>query len=134
MRLVQSASARSSLAASSRILSLAAAAALTMALLGGCATRTASNPLSGGAPLGESLELELQVTNQNFNQITVFTARGSTYRRLGTVSGNASRTFTLEWPLPNIQLRVKFLAGPDFVTESLSVAPGEILELIVPTR
>lgn len=91
------------------------------------------NPLAEQVGL-ENDEIEILVRNQNFNQVTVYTARSATFQRLGTVSGNGEARFTTRWTHPDIQLRVKFLAGPDFYTESLPVSPGELLELIIPVR
>ena len=99
---------------------------------GGCAgSRAAANPFGGG---GQDDQIEILVRNDNFSQVTVYTARGRAFRRLGVVPGKGEAAFTTEWPLPDIQLRVKFLAGPDFYTESLPVSPGEVLELIIPAR
>jgi len=40
----------------------------------------------------------------------------------------------MRWHLPDIQLRVKGLAGREYNTETLPVSPGEFLELIIPAR
>lgn len=104
------------------------------AFAGGCAGGRAdagANPLGGGV---QDDEIEILVRNDNFNQVTVYTARGRAFRRLGVVAGKGEATFSTEWYLPDIQLRVKFLAGPDFYTEVLPVSPGELLELIIPAR
>lgn len=111
------------------------AAALALASLGACATTpeaTATNPMRQDVRASE--EIEILVTNHNFSQATVYTARGASSQRLGIVPGKGERTFKTRWPLPDIQLRVKFLAGPDFLTETLPVGPGELLELILPAR
>ena len=80
-------------------------------------------------------EIEILVRNLNFNQVTVYTARGSgSVNRLGIVPGKGEATFSLRWHLPEIQLRVKALAGDDFLTEILPVGPGELLELTIPSR
>ncbi len=110
-------------------------AAFALASLGACATTseaTATNPMRQDAR--ESEEIEILVTNHNFSQATVYTARGGSSQRLGIVPGKGEATFRTRWPLPDIQLRVKFLAGPDFLTETLPVGPGELLELILPAR
>lgn len=97
----------------------------------GCAAsgKTAGNPL-------DSVEedIELLVRNFNFHQVTVYTARGGPVRRLGIVPGKGEATFTMRWHLPDLQLRVKQLAGEDFYTETIPVSPGELLELIIPAR
>ncbi len=83
--------------------------------------------MAGGAE-----DLEIIVRNDNFNQVTVYASREGGGRRLGIVEGKNEARFHLRWHLPYLQLRVKYLAGRDFVTERLPVAPGELLELIVP--
>lgn len=91
------------------------------------------SPFSG-VP-GEGEDIELLVRNLNFHQVTVYTARGgSSVRRLGTVPGKGEATFTMRWHLPDIQLRVRELAGEEYLTETLPVSPGELLELIIPIR
>lgn len=65
----------------------------------------------------------------------MYTTRGGgSFRRLGTVAGKGEATFTIQWRLPDIQLRVTFLAGPEILTERLPVSPGELLELNIPAR
>lgn len=113
-------------------LCLACAAAL-LAPLGGCATPTlqADNPFE---ERDRDDEIEILVRNLNFSQVTVYTARAGSGRRLGTVPGKGEATFRLRWFLPDLRLRVKPLAGDDFHTETITVAPGELLELVVPSR
>ncbi|MYA11714.1 MAG: hypothetical protein F4087_15090 [Gemmatimonadetes bacterium] len=79
-------------------------------------------------------EIEILVRNNNFSQVTVYTARAGSGRRLGIVPGKGEATFKVRWTLPDIRLRVRPLAGREFYTETLSVAPGELLELVIPPR
>ena len=108
--------------------------AVMLPLLGGCASTgpAVDNPLDPATMEGE--EIQLLVRNLNFNQVTVYTARGASVRRLGIVPGKGEATFRMRWFLPDIQLRVKELAGDDYLTETLPVSPGEYLELILPVR
>lgn len=108
--------------------------ALPVLLLAGCAgtARAPDNPLDSATT--EAEEIQLLVRNLNFNQVTVYTARGASVRRLGVVPGKGEATFRMRWYLPDIQLRVKELAGDEYYTETLPVSPGEFLELIIPVR
>ncbi len=109
---------------------------LLLPALTGCATtdagRPADNPMDPATMEGD--EIQLLVRNLNFNQVTVYTARGASVRRLGIVPGKGEATFRMNWHLPDIQLRVKELAGDDYLTETLPVSPGDFLELILPIR
>ncbi len=90
---------------------------------------TADDPFAERAA---AQEIEILVRNNNFSQATVYTARSGSGRRLGIVPGKGEATFKLRWTFPDIRLRVRPLAGREFFTETLSVAPGELLELIIP--
>ena len=104
------------------------AAFLTLALAGCMGTgRRADNPLEPGARKVE--EIELRVRNNNFSQATVYTSRDYGSKRLGIVQGKSDATFKFEWHLTDIQLRVRFLAGSEFLTEKLPVSPDDLLEL-----
>ena len=107
-------------------------AALVATVLAGCmgTSGRADNPMEEATP--ESREIELLVRNNNFSQATIYTspAYGGT-RRLGVVGGKSEATLKFEWALSYIQLRIKFLAGSQVLTESLPVFPGELLELII---
>lgn len=107
-------------------------ALLALPLLAACASSGPDNPIDGVDR--RSNEIEIIVQNLNFNQVTVYTHRGATSQRLGIVQGKSEATFETDWYHPDIQLRVKFLAGEDLVTPAQSVGPGEILELIIPPR
>lgn len=118
-------------AARSRAFLFLACAAVVVAPLG-CALpgQRAGDPFE--AERGE--EIEILVRNRNFSQVTVYTARAGSGQRLGIVPGLGEATFKLRWFLPDIRLRVRPLAGNEFYTETITVAPGEVLELVVPSR
>lgn len=77
-------------------------------------------------------EVELLVRNHNFSQATIYISPEHGSRRLGIVSGKSDATFKFRWRLPHIRLRVKFLAGREFLTETLAVGPDDLLELLLP--
>ncbi len=77
-------------------------------------------------------EIELLVRNDNFSQATVYIAPEHGTRRLGIVQGKSKATFRFQWHRPHIRLRVKYLAGSDFLTETLAVSPDDLLELRLP--
>lgn len=105
-------------------------AALSAVVLAGCMGTGGR----GDNPLDESRvdQVELLVQNHNFNQATIYTSYEQGGRRLGIVKGKSEATFKFDWPLPYIQLRVKYLAGPETLTERLDVSANDVLELILP--
>ncbi len=109
------------------------AAAAALVLVSACAGR-GSGFLPPGHDMASAGEIEIVVRNGNFNQVTVYTVRGGAQRRLGIVGGKAEVVFRTDWDYPELQLRVKFLAGPDYFTERLPVGAGETLELFIPSR
>jgi len=98
-----------------------------------CGAGSMGSPLDPASRDGD--EIKILVRNRNFNQVTVYTTRGGgSFRRLGTVPGKGETEFAIRWHLPDIQLRITFLAGPEVLTERLPVSPGERLELNIPAR
>ncbi len=110
------------------------AALLMLSLAVGCASGGSSSPMEAMGQDRRSNEIEILVDNQNFNQVTVYTMRGASFQRLGIVQGKSQGAFKTDWYHPDIQLRVKFLSGPDLITDTQPVSPGELLELIIPPR
>ena len=105
---------------------------LLSSVLAGCMGMggRAEDPMEPGER--EMEEVELLVRNHNFNQATVYTSPEHGSKRLGIVNGKSDATFKFEWHLPYIQLRIKFLAGSEFLTETLTVSPDDLLELNLP--
>ena len=107
------------------------ASLLTVGLAGCMGTgQQADNPLEQDEAGTE--EVELLVRNHNFSQATIYIAPEHGSRRLGIVHGKSDATFKFKWHLPHIQLRVKFLAGREILTETLAVSPDDLLELLLP--
>ena len=116
-----------------RFTGLRAACVFLLIALPGCAASRGGE----GSPFEDGLaadEIEILVRNRHFSQVTVYAARAGAGQRLGIVPGKGEATFTLRWHLPDIRLRVRPPAGQQFFTETVSVAPGELLELIIPPR
>ncbi|MDE2753746.1 MAG: hypothetical protein OXI83_14310, partial [Gemmatimonadota bacterium] len=86
---------------------------LLLPVLTGCATadagRPADNPMDPATMEGD--EIQLLVRNLNFNQVTVYTARGASVRRLGIVPGKGEATFRMNWHLPDPHPRATERAG-----------------------
>lgn len=87
------------------------------------------NPFAEGGV--DSGTIKIVVQNHNFHQATV-KALGRAQRRLGVVSGNDKKTFSLFWPtVDQLVLEIDMLAGSRFRTNSISLEPGESATLYI---
>jgi hypothetical protein len=76
-------------------------------------------------------EIRLEVLNHNFADVTVWmVARDAARSRLGVVTGKTEETFVVPWAFTQpLRLEFDLLAGPRCQTRSMSVDPGDILQL-----
>lgn len=100
---------------------------LALIVVAGCIT-------AGRAPgeEGDENEVRIRVRNDSFNQATVYLSENYGARRLGIVRGKSEATFRLTWHLPEIQLRIKFLAGGEIHSQPWSVGSGEVWRFVIP--
>lgn len=102
-----------------------------VATLSGCGSSgrpiPGQDPFSGGAV---AAQIRIRIRNNNFYDATI-TAIGDTgRRRLGTVSGNQTTTFTMPWAFTgSLRLEVDLLAGGTCVTDAITVNPGDQVDL-----
>jgi hypothetical protein len=101
---------------------------LTVTVAAACGGKRAANDvvLQGGPP-----ELTLVVKNFNFNDATVYALGAGRRERLGRVPGNGEERFTFRWTSPDLRMEVDFLSGGEETTESMPVAAGDVLELVI---
>ena len=101
---------------------------LTVTVTAACGGKQAAGDavLQGGAP-----ELTLVVQNFNFNDATVYAVGAGRREQLGRVPGNGEERFTFRWTSPDIRVVVDFLSGGEQTTESMPVAAGDVLELVI---
>lgn len=93
------------------------------------ATGTPRDPFSQA--LEDRGEVQIKVMNFNFSDATVWVLEREGKRlRLGIVTGKTDAVFTVPWSF-SAPMRLEFdlLADVRCLTESLSVDPGDILEL-----
>ena len=96
----------------------------------GCASSTVD-----GTPFSDRAEsVRLHVINLNWADARVYVHRSSERLPLGTVRGKEERTFTVQWRM-SFPMRVEFdlLAGGRCTTNELSVDPGDVVELQIPS-
>ena len=105
--------------------------ALLAAFISGCASGT-----GGESPFSREGEtrVRLNVTNLNWADARLYAHRSSQRIPLGSVPGKGEKSFTLDWPM-SYPLRIEFdlLAGGRCTTRELSVDPGDVIDLQIPS-
>lgn len=112
---------------------LALFAALSLATLGSaCAARTTANPFQGGVDGERTIEVEIR--NLNFADATIYAFRGTERIRLGVVTGKTDEAFRVAWTLNQpLRIQIDLLAGARCTTRAMDVAPGEVVQVEVPS-
>lgn len=99
-------------------------------VLSACATADIGNPFTERP---EANELSVMVENQGFDDARIYAVSLAGVQLLGPVPGKTTRTFSLGWRrLDDLRLRMDFLAGDTFDSNSIDVAPGDRVELVIP--
>jgi hypothetical protein len=82
-------------------------------------------------------ETAVKVENQNYLDMNVFVVRGGQRLRLGTVTGLSTQVFMLRpemiGPASDVQFEIHPIGGRGNTrTETISVQPGDVIELTIP--
>ena len=106
---------------------LAYALLLAASACGGGRSLATGDPFSGD---GTATEARVRVRNSNFYDATITAIGDNVRRRLGTVGGNSSATFTMPWEFSGgLRIQIDLLAGPTCTTDTVTVNPGDIVDL-----
>jgi hypothetical protein len=110
------------------------ALALPVALLGLAAAACHRPPVG---PVNPQAEVAVSVDNQNFLDADVFIVRGAQRIRLGMVPGLSSRLLMVRPELigygQDVRFEVHRIGGRgDPLTETISVRPGDVVQLTIP--
>ena len=109
------------------------ALALALVLLGsGCKTLS-----PGSGSTNQNQPTVLQVDNQGFIDMDVFTLRSSQRIRLGTAPGASKSNFTIPPSLVSGLTPLRFIADPiggrrASVSQEITVAPGDTVVMTIP--
>ena len=99
----------------------------------GCASGSSGSSDAYDRSGSNSRDVTVIVDNLNTSDATLYMIWGAGNRvRLGRISGLSEGEFTTRWYGPDVRMEARFLAGETYVTHSLPVSPGEILELRLP--
>lgn len=111
----------------------AAQAILTLGvlLLTACAGGRSRNPFDS-SPGGQGV-ISIQIENRGFNDVRLYAITPAGSQSMGSVGGNTIRRETLNWrQIAQISFRIEVLAGRTYMTHTLTVQPGDRLELLIP--
>lgn len=78
-----------------------------------------------------SMDVTLEVENQNFYDARIYLLESGTRRRLGSVPGNDTRSFRFRSRTDQARFVVDFVGGGEFTTTSIQVSPGDKVVLTV---
>jgi hypothetical protein len=106
---------------------------LSLVILAACAGRS---PQSSPSADSETL---LQVQNQSFSDMVIYALSSTQRIRLGTATGNSTKSFVLPQYLVRSGGTLRFQADPIGgnrapVSEEMSVQPGDVVTLTIPPR
>ena len=107
---------------------------LALVLFGAAGCKTLSH---GSGSADQNQTTVLQVDNQGFIDMDVFTLRSSQRVRLGTAPGASKSTFTIPPSLVSGLTPLRFIADPiggrrASVSQEITVAPGDTVVLTIP--
>jgi hypothetical protein len=108
--------------------------ALALVLLGAAGCKTFSR---GSGTADQNQTTVLQVDNQGFIDMDVFTLRSSQRIRLGTAPGASKSNFIIPPSLVSGLTPLRFIADPiggrrPSVSQEITVAPGDTVVLTIP--
>ncbi len=92
----------------------------------GCAGRGAGSPFTPTA----DQRLNIEVINTGFTDVTLHLTWPGQRKRLGTVTGTRTQTYTLPWRVSDlVQIEIDQLAGSACTTRPIWADPGDIIVL-----
>jgi hypothetical protein len=83
----------------------------------------------GQAERESTLDITIEVENQNFYDARVYLLVFGERTRLGQVPSQTTRTFSFAAGPDQVRIEISFVGGGGFVTEPMSVSPGDQLVL-----
>lgn len=88
------------------------------------------------APPGtDETAVTVWVENRGFNEFRLYALSSRGAQSLGVVGGNTQRTLQLAWrQLDQLSFRLEVLAGRSYTTHTVTVSPGDRVELVVPSN
>ena len=112
---------------------------LVLFLLATLTLHCASSQATEGTEETNEVRTTIRVENRSFYDHSVFVVRSGQRRRLGSITGGATRTFTIPSYLVEGSGVLRFQADPVGssrapISQEISVFPGDQVFLIIPAR
>lgn len=79
-------------------------------------------------------DITLAIQNDNYYDARVFVRWNGERQRLGLVTGLSSEVFTMSGRTGTLRLEVDFVATRNFISQAVSVGPGDHLTFRIPSR
>ncbi len=100
--------------------------------LAACARGSASPGLGAGdlIPRGDSVEIE--VSNRNFYDANISYRYFGTVHRLGTVTGNTTKTFAVRYEPASLVIIIQLIGPNARLSDEITVSPGDRIQVTVP--
>jgi hypothetical protein len=97
-----------------------------------CASSGRTLDTASQDPFGASgpTTVRIIVQNHNFADARLYYFRRGRRMSLGIVTGKQDGEFVVDWNVPDpMQIEINLLAGPTCRTDTMTVDPGDVLEL-----
>lgn len=123
---------RTTSALRARIVGFAAGITLLLLTAAACGSLSGAGAGAWDAGSAEGDDFALVVENQSFNEARIYSRWNGDRRRLGSVGGNQTRTFSLPWRASSLRVEVDFLAAGGFISDPVTVSPGDTVHFRIP--
>ncbi len=88
-------------------------------------------PDQGPSPNGRPAPVAIEVDNQAFHDVDIYTLIDGMRSRLGTVTGHETGHFTIPWTPRDVGMQVHVIGGGTYDTDTMPVHPGDRLRVVV---
>lgn len=109
---------------------------LLLALAACVPSVTAEDPFGGVENQNASLDqISFTASNYYAEDVVLYAVSANGSHRLGEVAPNEHHMFSMPWKdQTELRVQVEVVAGPRYLTNSLSVYPGHQLEIVIPSN
>lgn len=85
----------------------------------------------GPSPHEQPARVSIEVDNQDFHDVVMYTLISGMRTRLGTVTGEGTGHFSIPWSPGDVGMEIHVIGGSTYDTDTLPVHPGDRLKVVV---